>query len=116
MKTQYGNLSPHVRSVSAKAAYSKAARKKVVESRAKLDGVTAAIKHAVATGKLGSGDKLECAQRAMEARLAAAEARLEALRKSGEEEWEELKDELEDAWDDLSRSINKVVDRIKDGS
>lgn len=116
MNTQYGSPSRQIRSVSAKAAYSKAARKKLIESRAKLDGINAAIKHSIATGNLGSSDKLECAQRAMEVRLATAEARLETLQKSSEEGWEQLRGELENAWEDLSHSITKLVARINDES
>ena len=116
MATQFGRPSKHVRSISEKAAYSKKARKKLVESKAKLYDVRAAIKHAIATGSLKSSEKLECAQRAMEARLAAAESRLEALQKSGEEGWEQLGDELDNAWEDLAQSINKLVARIKDES
>lgn len=116
MKTEYGTPSPHVRSVAAKAAYSKAARKKFVESTAKIDSVKAAIKHAVATGSLRSSDELERAQRAMQVRLAAAESRLKALQKSGEAEWEDFREELEDTWEDLSHSINKLVARIRDES
>ena len=116
MTTQFGRPSKHVRSVSAKAAYSKKARKKLVESKAKLYDVRAAIKRAIMTGSLKSNEKLESAQQAMDTRLAAAELRLEALQKSGEAEWEQLRYELESAWEDLSQSINKLVARVKDES
>ncbi len=116
MTAQSGSPSRHVRLVSAKTAYSETAGKKLVESKAKFDGVRAAIRHAVATGSLKPCTKLECAQRAVEARITIAEARLEALQKSGGEGWEHLRDELEDAWEDLSHSMNKLVARIKDGS
>jgi hypothetical protein len=116
MPTLYGRPSRHVRSVSEKAAYSKKARKKLVESKAKLYDVKAAINRAIATGSLQSGAKLESVQQAMDTRLAAAESRLEALQKSGEAEWEQLRDELENAWEDLSHSINTLVARVKDES
>ena len=116
MTTQYGRPSRHVRSVSAKAAYSKKARKKLVESKAKLYDVRAAIKRATTTGSLQCSEKLESAQQAMDTRLAAAELRLEALQKSGEAEWEQLRNELESAWEDLAQSINKLVARVKDES
>ena len=116
MSTQYGRPSPHVRSVSAKAAYSKKARKKLVESKAKLYDVRAGIKRAITTGSLKSSEKLESVQQAMDTRLAAAESRLEALQKSGEAGWEQLRDELESAWEDLSHSINTLVARVKDES
>ncbi|MBU2676563.1 MAG: hypothetical protein KJP16_05715 [Gammaproteobacteria bacterium] len=116
MTSEYGVPSHHVRSVSAKDAYSKKARKKLVESKAKLYDVKAAIKRAITTGSLRSSEKLESVQQAMDTRLAAAEARLEALQKSGEAEWEQLRDELEDAWEGLSHSINTLVARVKDES
>ena len=116
MSTQFGRPSKHVRSVSAKVAYSKKARKKLVESKAKLYDVRASIKRAITTGSLKSSQKLDSAQQAMDTRLAAAESRLEALQKSREDEWEHLRDELEDAWEDLSRSINTLVARVKDES
>jgi hypothetical protein len=103
-----------VRSLTAKAAYSRAARKKLVEFKAKLYGVRDAIKHEIATGCLQSSDKMECEQRALDIRLATAESRLKALQKSREDEWEPLRDDLDSAWEDLSRSINKLVARIKD--
>lgn len=116
MITQYGRPSKHVRLVSAKAAYSKAARKRLIESRAKLDGIRAAIKHAIVTGRLESSEQLERAQRAMEARLKTAETRLEVLQKSSEEEWETLRDDLDNAWEDLSYSIKKLVARFSNDS
>ena len=116
MNLQSGSPSRRVSPVSAKAAYSRAARKKLLESGSKLNGVNAAIKHAIATGSLDFSDKLECAQRAMLARHAIAEARFETLQKAGKDDWEELKNELEDAWEDLSQSMYKLVARIKDKS
>ncbi|MDH3281419.1 MAG: hypothetical protein OEQ18_09855, partial [Gammaproteobacteria bacterium] len=83
---------------------------------AKLDGVSAFIRHQIATGSLKNSEQLDCAQRAMAVRLAAAETQLEALRKSGEEDWEDLRDQLESAWEDLSHSISKLVARLKDES
>ena len=106
----------HIRSVTAKAAYSRAARKKLVEFKSKLEGVKVAIRHEIAKGRLRSSDKLEFEQRAMEIRLATAESRLMTLQKSREDEWEQLRDDLENAWEDLSQSINKLVARIKDQS
>ena len=114
MNIQVSGPSRHIRSVSAKAAYSRAARKKLVDYKAKLDGVRAAIQHEIATQKPGSSRKLECSRRAMETRIAAAEVRLALLQKSGEEDWEGHRLRLEDAWEDLSHSINKIIARIKD--
>lgn len=114
MTTPYGTSSPQVKSVSAKAAYSKAARKKLLESKAKHDGMKSAIRRAITMGNLRSSNKLELAQEAIEARIAEAESRLELLRKSSDDGWEEHKKELENAWEDLSHSINTLVSRIKD--
>ena len=116
MKAQFGGPSKHVRTVSVKAAYSRAARKKFIDSRAKLDGIKAAIKHAIDSGSLKPSERLNCEWRAMEVRLTTAESRLEKLRKSGEEGWEDLRYELDDAWEDLSHSIIKLVARIRDES
>ena len=116
MNARTGTPSQRFRLVTAKAAYSKGARKRLVESRAKIDGVQAAIKHAIATGSLQPSDKLEHAQQAMDTRLRAAEARLKTLQKSSENEWEELRGELEDAWEDLSHSISSLVARVRDES
>lgn len=116
MSSQLDNQSDLSHSISAKASYSKSARKKLVESRAKLDGVNAAIRQAIAAGRLRSSDQLERTQRAIEANLAAAEARLEKLQKSGEDGWQELRDQVDSAWEDLSGSIKKLVARISDES
>lgn len=116
MTPHFGGPSRHVRSVSAKAAYSRAARKRFIDSRAKLEGIKAAITHAIESGSLKPSDRLNCEWRAMEVRLTTAESRLEKLRKSGEEGWEDLRYELDDAWEDLSHSINKLVARIRDES
>ena len=116
MTTKYGRPAPHVRSVSAKAAYSRKARKRLVETKAKLYDVRAATNLAISTGSVKSSKKLACVRQAMDTRLAAAESQLEALQKSGEEEWEQLRDELETAWEDLSQSISKLVALIKDES
>lgn len=116
MKTQHDSRPRCLRSVSAKATYSTAARKKFVECRTKLDGVNAEIRHAAATGSLDANDKLLFRQRAMESRLAAVELRLRALQKSSEEDWEGFRDELEDAWEDLGHAITQLVVQVKDRS
>lgn len=116
MTPQVSDQSQHSRLISAKANYSRSARKKLIESRAKLNGVNAAIRQAIITGRLKSSDQLERAQRAIEINLAAAEARLEMLQKSGEHGWEELRDQVDSAWEDLSSSIKKLVARISDES
>lgn len=102
--------------MSAKAAYSRAAQKKLNDSKTKLDIVRARLKNAVAAGRVESNERLVRAQYAVDANLAAAEARVERLRKSGEDGWEELKNDIDTAWEDLSRSINNLVARFSDGS
>ena len=102
--------------ISAKTAYSKAARKKLLESRAKLDGVTAAINHAITTGRLRPSVQLDGDLHAMEVNFTAAETQLRILQKSGEEEWEEQCIELESAWENLARSIKSLVSRFADGT
>lgn len=116
MQTLSEQNAAHRTSISAKAAYSKAAHRKLFESRAKLDGARAKIKNAVATGRIEASEQLEHAQQAVESNLHSAEVRLERLRKSGEEDWEALRDDIDSAWEDLSRSIKKLVDRFSDGA
>jgi len=102
--------------IAAKTAYSKAARKKLIESRAKLDSVRAAINQAIATGRLRPSERLSSALNAMEVNCATAETRLRDLQKSGEKEWQEQCVALEDAWEDLARSIKNLADRFADGT
>ena len=102
--------------ISAKTAYSKAARKKLLESRAKLDGVAAAINRAIATGRLRPSVQLNGDLNAMEVNFSAAETQLRILQKSGEEEWGEQCIELESAWENLARSIKSLVARFADGT
>ncbi len=116
MMNPYGPQSERSKRLAAKAAYSKAARKKLIESRAKLDGVKAAIKNAIATGQIESSERLERAQRAMDAHLATAESRIERLRKSGDDAWEDARNEVDNAWEDLSQLIKKLVARLSDES
>lgn len=116
MAPRFRDQSAVSRAISAKADYSKLARKKLVDSRAKLCGINAAIDQAISTGRLKPSSRLERAQQAMELNLTAAETRLEALQKSGEGEWEELRDRVDDAWEDLSRSIKKLVALLADAA
>ena len=102
--------------ISAKTAYSKASRKKLLESRAKLDGVTAAINQAIATGRLRASVQLDGGIHAMEVNFTAAETQLRILQKSGKEEWAERCVELESAWENLARSIKSLVARFADST
>jgi hypothetical protein len=102
--------------VSAKAAYSRTAGKRLADSRARLEGLRASVKHAIAMGNLNSSESLVRAQAAIEKRLEIAESRFSDLRKSGPREWRNHRDALEDAWEDLAHSIKTLVSRIKDES
>lgn len=104
------------RTISAKAAYSKAAHKKLAETKTKLAGVHAKIRNAIATGRVETSEQLRQAQHAVDENLATAEARVEILRKSGEDTWEAVKDDVDTAWEDLSQSVKKLVARFADGS
>jgi len=116
MLTGSGQNAGRRNSTAAKAAHSKAAQKKLIDSKTRLDGVKAKIRNAVTTGRIDANEQLERAQLAVEANLKTVEARLERLRKSGEENWEDLRDDLDTAWEDLSQSIKKLVARFSDGS
>lgn len=102
--------------ISAKAACSKAARTKLVESRAKLNSVRAAIRQATSTGRLRPSEQLNRALGAMEVNFAAAETQLRVLQKSGEDDWENARVELDGAWENLARSIALLVARLSDES
>ena len=104
------------RRISEKAAYSKAARKKLIDSRAKLDGVTYIIRQAVDTGRLKPNVQLDQALEAMEVNFSTAEAQLRILQKAGDNEWEEQRAELESAWENLAHSIKQLVVRFADGT
>ncbi|MEO0616701.1 MAG: hypothetical protein AAFY69_11275 [Pseudomonadota bacterium] len=104
------------RKITEKATYSKAARKKLVELRAKLDGVALIVRHAVATGRVPPSSSLDQALEAMEVNYAVAEAKLRSMQKSGENDWEEQRTQLESAWEDLARSIKQLVARFADSA
>lgn len=102
--------------VSTKAAYSRAAKKKLDETKAKLIGVNAKIRNAIATGQIDASEQLGHARRAVDMNLATVETQVEQLRKSGEDAWVGIKDDIETAWEDLSQSIKKLVARFTDAS
>ncbi|MDH3578432.1 MAG: hypothetical protein OEO71_11540 [Gammaproteobacteria bacterium] len=105
-QTQYANRRT---SISRKAAYSKAAQKRLHNARVKLVGVNAKIRSATVAGQIVINRQLEAAQRAVDANLVAAESSLERLRKSSDEVWEDLTPDVDTAWEDLSQSIKKLV-------
>ena len=105
-----------LRRVTEKTAYSKAARKKLLDSRAKLDGVTLIVRQAVDTGRLKSNGQLNRALEAVETNFNAAECQLRILQKSCDGEWEKQRAELESAWEDLAHSIKHLVTHFADGA
>jgi len=102
--------------MSAKAARSKAARNKLVESKAKLNSIRAAIKQATTAGRLRPSEQLQRALDAMEINFEAAETQLRVLQKSGEDDWENECVKLDGAWENLARSIAMLVARFSDES
>ena len=116
MTLQHPTNQVHSNKAAAKAAYSKDARKKLVVSRSRVDGVTAAVRQAISVGRLKSSKQLELTVNAVEANFKAAETQLRALQKSGEGDWEELRIPLESAWENLAHSIKNLVARFADES
>ena len=102
-------------SISRKAAYSKAAQKRLHNARVKLVGVKARIRSATVAGQIVFNRQLEAAQRAVDANLVAAESSLERLRKSDDDAWEDLIPDVDTAWEDLSQSIKKLVAGFSEG-
>ena len=102
--------------LAAKAAYARGARKKLVESRAKLRSIRIAIRQATTSGRLRSNDRLDRAFEAMAQNLASAEVVLERLQKADVGEFERLRSELDTVWEDLSRTIKVLVDRFDDAT
>lgn len=100
----------------AKAIYSRAARKRLVDSRTKLEGVTAIVRQALATGRLRPSQQLDRTLEATEINFAAAETKLRLLQKSGADEWDERRIELESAWEDLARSIKTLATHFTDST
>lgn len=114
MTLQYPTNRAHSRKVAAKAAYSKEGRKKLIESRSKLDGVTTGVKQAITLGRLRPSKQLDLALRAMEVNFEAVETRLRELQKSSEDDWEEQRIQLEGAWEHLAHSIRNLVARFSE--
>lgn len=102
-------------SIAEKAAYSRAAQKKLTEAEIRLGGVKARIRSATVSGQLVVTRQLEDAQRAVDANLAEVHACLQRLRKSGDAEWKEHARNLDTAWEHLSGSIKRLVSCYSDG-
>lgn len=109
---EQGDRLSRLQRVSAKAAFSRATRKKLIHLRAQLDGVNAAIRLAVASGQLRSCAGFEKMREAMELKLAAAERSLEQLQKSGDDRWENLREPVDGTCRELSRSISMAIEQV----
>ena len=116
MPQELGHAKYRSGSTAAKAVYSRDARKKLINSRGKLKGVTAVVRQAISTGRLRKSQRLDRALRAAETNFAAVEAQLRLLQKSDEETWERQRVELETAWEDSARSIKNLVSLFADGT
>lgn len=109
---EQGDRLSRLQRVSAKAAFSRATRKRLIHSRAQLDGVNAAIRLAVASGQLCPGAGVEKMREAMELKLAAAERSLEQLQKSGDDRWETLRESVDGSCQELSNSISMAIEQV----
>ena len=114
MRAQPEKNADRMKTLSAKAAYSKAANRKLAETKRKLDGVNAKIRNAVSIGQIDATEHLKRAQHAVNLNLLSAERRIEELRKSGENAWTTCADDVDSAWEDLSQSVKKLVARFSD--
>jgi hypothetical protein len=102
------------KSLSAKAACSKAAHQKLDEIRTKLAGMNTKLACAISSGAIDPNDRMESAHRAIEVSLAIVEIRLGQLRKSGDNDWENVRIEVESAWEQLFRSIQRLITTISE--
>lgn len=102
-------------SILEKAAYSRAAQKRLSETEIRLTGVAAKIRSATTAGHVVVTRQLEDAQRAVDANLDAVKASLEYLRKSSDVAWKEHIRDVDTAWENLSQSIKRLVAGYSDG-
>lgn len=102
-------------SIAEKAAFSRAAQKRLSEAEIRLIGVTAKIRSATIAGHLVVTRQLQDAQHAVDANLDAVKTSLECLRKSDERAWKEQARNVDTAWEHLSQSINRLVAGYSDG-
>lgn len=105
----------HKTSISEKAAYSRAAQKRLSEAEIRLTGVKARIRSATIAGHIVVSRQLGDAQRAVDANLEAARTSIESLRKSDEAVWKEQARNVDTAWEHLSLSIKRLVAGYSDG-
>jgi hypothetical protein len=105
----------HKTSIAEKAAYSRAAQKRLSGAEIRLAGVKARIRSATIAGHIAATLQLREAQRAVDANLEAAKTSLERLRKSGDTVWKEHARDVDTAWEHLSQSIKRLVAGYSDG-
>ena len=98
-----------------KAAYSRAAQKRLSEAEVRLTGVKAKIRSAMTAGQIAMNRQLEDGLLAVDANLASVKTALDRLRKSGCGSWEEQSREIDTAWENLSQSIKRLVAGYSDG-
>ena len=114
MRTQVEADADRVKTLSAKAACSKAANRKLADTKRILAGVNSKIRDAVSIGRIDATERFKRAQHAVDLNLWSAEQRIEDLRKADEQSWEAYADDVDSAWEDLSQSVKKLVARFSD--
>ena len=114
MQTQAETDADRVKTLSAKAAYLKAANRKLADTKRVLAGVNAKIRNAVSIGRIDPTERFKRAQHAVDLMFLSAEQRIEELRKADEHSWEACADDVDSAWEDLSQSVKKLVARFSD--
>lgn len=102
------------RALAAKATECREAHRRLNETSMRLAGVRAKIRNALQTGCITRSDRLESAQRAVDANLKAVVRSLDRLHKAGDPEWETQRIDLETAWEDLYRSVKRLVAALDD--
>ena len=98
-----------------KAAYSRAAQKRLSEAEITLTGVKAKIRSATTAGQIAMNRQLEDGLLAVDANLASVKTALDRLRKSGCGSWKKHSREVDTAWENLSQSIKRLVAGYSDG-
>ena len=103
------------RSILEKAAYSRAAQKRLSEAEIRLTGVKAKIRSATIAGHIAVTRQLKDGLVAVDANLASVKAALDRVRKSDDESWKERTRDMDTAWEHLSQSIKRLVAGYSDG-
>ena len=114
MRTQVEEDAGRVKTLSAKAAYLKAANRKLADTTRILAGVNSRIRNAVSTGRIDATDQFKRAQHAVELNLLSVEQHIDELRKADEQSWEACADAIDSAWEHLSQSLKQLVARFSD--